>query len=93
MDVIKFITDSQIYQHVIIQQVTHARKFLWLATSDIKDLYIDKNTKMVPFLELLSDLVKKRIEIRLLHAKEPGPAFREDFDKYPNLINGLSIAI
>jgi phosphatidylserine/phosphatidylglycerophosphate/cardiolipin synthase-like enzyme len=29
------------------------------------------------------------VEIRLLHAKEPGPAFRNDFDKYPNLIKGM----
>ncbi|MHC4843829.1 MAG: phospholipase D-like domain-containing protein, partial [Planctomycetota bacterium] len=26
---------------------------------------------------------------RLLHAKEPGPVFRRDFDKYPNLIAGM----
>ena len=50
---------------------------------------VDKNKKMVPFLEVLSDLVNKKIEIRLLHAKEPGPNFRRDFDKYPNLINGI----
>jgi len=86
---LEFITNRQIYEKVICSQIPKAKKFLWLATSDIKDLYIDKHTKMVPFLELLSDLVKKRIEIRLLHAKEPGPAFREDFDRYPNLINGI----
>jgi phosphatidylserine/phosphatidylglycerophosphate/cardiolipin synthase-like enzyme len=27
--------------------------------------------------------------VRLLHAKEPGRAFRRDFDKYPNLIEGM----
>ena len=37
----------------------------------------------------MSDLVRKRVEIRLLHAKEPGQRFRRDFDKYPNLINGM----
>ena len=29
------------------------------------------------------------MEVRLIHAKEPGPAFREDFDKYPILYDGL----
>jgi phosphatidylserine/phosphatidylglycerophosphate/cardiolipin synthase-like enzyme len=29
------------------------------------------------------------VEVRLIHAKEPGPAFREDFDRYPLLIDGL----
>jgi len=50
---------------------------------------VDKKGRMVPFLEVLSDLVKKKVEIRLLHAKEPGPAFRRDFDRYPNLIKGM----
>ncbi|MHC4187141.1 MAG: phospholipase D-like domain-containing protein [Planctomycetota bacterium] len=86
---LEFITNRQIYEEVICDRIPKAKKFLWLATSDLKDLYIDKNAKMVPFLELLSDLVKKKVEIRLLHAKEPGPAFREDFDKYPNLIHGI----
>ncbi|MHC4437597.1 MAG: phospholipase D family protein, partial [Planctomycetota bacterium] len=62
---------------------------LWIATSDLKDLHVDKAGGMVPFLEILSDLVTRQVEIRLLHAKEPGPAFRRDFDKYPNLITGM----
>lgn len=41
---------------------------------------------MRPFLALLADLVQRGVEIRLLHAKEPGPRFRASFDKYPALI-------
>ena len=40
-------------------------------------------------MEVLSDLVKKGVAIRLIHAKEPGPAFRQDFYKYPALIEGM----
>jgi phosphatidylserine/phosphatidylglycerophosphate/cardiolipin synthase-like enzyme len=86
---LEFITDRDIYEKVICGRIDKARKFLWIATSDLKDLHVDKGGRMVPFLEILSDLVKKRVEIRLLHAKEPGPAFRNDFDKYPNLIKGM----
>ncbi len=86
---LEFITDREIYYKVICEHIPKARKFLWLATADLKDLHVDKNGKIVPFLEILSDLIKKKIEIRLLHAKEPGPAFRKDFDKYPNLISGM----
>ncbi len=86
---LEFITDRDIYEEVICRRVGEARKFVWIATSDLKDLYVDKRGKMVPFLEILSDLVGKHVEIRLLHAKEPGAAFRRDFDKYPNLIKGM----
>jgi phosphatidylserine/phosphatidylglycerophosphate/cardiolipin synthase-like enzyme len=86
---LEFITDKDVYEKVICGRVAKARKFLWIATSDLKDLHVEKNSKMVPFLEILSDLVTEHVEIRLLHAKEPGPAFRKDFDKYPNLIRGM----
>jgi phosphatidylserine/phosphatidylglycerophosphate/cardiolipin synthase-like enzyme len=85
----EFITDKDIYKKVICSRVGKARKFLWLATSDLKDLYVQKGRRMVPFLEILSDLISEQVEIRLLHAKEPGPAFQRDFDKYPNLITGM----
>ncbi len=87
--IFEFITDMEIYEQVICERVPRARKFLWLATSDLKDLYVDKRGKMAPFLEVLSDLTRRSVEIRLLHAKEPGPAFRRDFDKYKNLITGM----
>ncbi len=86
---LEFIIDRDIYEKVICGRIGKARKFLWIATSDLKDLYVDKGRGMAPFLEILSDLIKRQVEIRLLHAKEPGPAFRRDFDKYPNLITGM----
>lgn len=85
----EIITDTEIYKEVVLQQIPKAKEFLWLGTSDLKDLHVDKKGKMVPFLEILSDLVKRKVSVRLIHAKEPGPAFRRDFDKYPNLIKGM----
>jgi phosphatidylserine/phosphatidylglycerophosphate/cardiolipin synthase-like enzyme len=86
---LEFITDRDIYEKVICDRIGRGCKFIWIATSDLKDLHVDKGGRMVPFLEILSDLVKRRVELRLLHAKEPGLAFRSDFDKYPNLLRGM----
>lgn len=86
---IEFITDRDIYMKVIQERIPLAERFVWIGTSDLKDLYVKKRAKMVPFLEVLNDLVKKGIEIRLIHAKEPGEAFRNDFDRYPALIKGI----
>jgi phosphatidylserine/phosphatidylglycerophosphate/cardiolipin synthase-like enzyme len=38
---------------------------------------------------MLADLVARGVELRLLHAKEPGENFRTDFDRYPGLLDGL----
>ena len=48
----------------------------------------DGKTKK-PFLEVLAKLIKKGVAVRLIHAKEPGPNFREDFDRFPILYDGL----
>lgn len=87
--VLKFVTDREIYEEVVSGAIPQARRLLWLATADLKDLHVHKRGRMVPFLEVLSDLVHRNVEIRLLHAKEPGPAFRADFDRYPSLAKGL----
>jgi phosphatidylserine/phosphatidylglycerophosphate/cardiolipin synthase-like enzyme len=86
---IEYISDREIYEKVTLERIGQAKKFVWIATADIKDLHVKKRNKMVPFLEVLSDLIDKKAEIRLLHAKEPGPVFRKDFDRYPNLITGM----
>jgi phosphatidylserine/phosphatidylglycerophosphate/cardiolipin synthase-like enzyme len=85
----EFISDSAIYERVIREAVPSAERFVWIATADIKDLHVHKGKRMVPFLETLSGLIEGRVGLRLIHAKEPGPAFRKDFDRYPNLIQGL----
>lgn len=80
-----YIADSAHYSEVIARMMK-ARRLLWIATADLKDLYVEKKGgAVVPLLQILNDLVKKGVEVRLIHAKEPGQAFREDFDKYPAL--------
>jgi phosphatidylserine/phosphatidylglycerophosphate/cardiolipin synthase-like enzyme len=86
---IEFISDREIYERVIQQTVPSAQRFLWLATADLKDLHVHRGSGMVPFLAVLSELIADGVSVRLLHAKEPGPAFRRDFDLYPNLVTGL----
>jgi phosphatidylserine/phosphatidylglycerophosphate/cardiolipin synthase-like enzyme len=86
---VNFITDREIYDRVLLEAVPKAEKFLWLATSDLKDLHVKRRGKMFPFLAVLSDLINEGVSVRLLHASEPGPRFRKDFDKYPVLTSGL----
>ena len=54
---LEYITDRDIYERVICGRIGKARKFLWIATSDLKDLHVDKGGRVVPFLEILSDRV------------------------------------
>ena len=78
---------------LVIEKIKSVKKTLWIGTADIKDLYVKSGHSTKPLLEILSDLAKSGVEIRLIHAKEPGKAFREDFDKYPILIEGMERVI
>ena len=89
---LKLISNSAHYTEGLAQ-VTKVKRSLWIGTADIKDLYVKVGTQTKPFLAVLAGLIKKGIEVRLIHAKEPGPAFREDFDKYPALFEGLERAL
>lgn len=84
----KFISNEDHYE-MVIERIKDVKKVLWIGTADIKDLYVRDGKSVKPLLKVLSELVKAGVEIRLIHAKEPGPAFRQDFDKYPNLIRGM----
>ena len=88
----KYIADDAHYNEVI-QRIPLVKHQLWIGTADIKDLYVARGKQAVPLLAVLAGLIRKGVEIRLIHAKEPGPAFREDFDRYPELATGLERAL
>lgn len=78
---------------LVIEKIKSVKKTLWIGTADIKDLYVKSGHSTKPLLEILYELAKSGVEIRLIHAKEPGKAFRDDFDKYPELIEGMERVI
>lgn len=84
MSYIKYIKDEQHCKEVL-SKASSVKESLWIGTADVKDLYVGDE----PFLGVLAELVKKGIDVRLIHAKEPGPIFREEFDRYPVLIKKL----
>lgn len=85
---LKYISNTDHYTEVI-SQVKNVKQTLWIGTADIKDLYVEIGKEKKPFLALIAQLIRKGVEVRLIHAKEPGQAFREDFDKCPTLYDGL----
>lgn len=86
---LRYIQNRDHYKEITTGIIPKSKASLWIATADIKDLYIKRNNGFKPFLALLSELVERSVAIRLLYAKEPGAHFQNDFDKYPNLVDGI----
>jgi phosphatidylserine/phosphatidylglycerophosphate/cardiolipin synthase-like enzyme len=83
-----YIANEEHYSKVL-QKVNEVKKQLWIGTSDIKDLYVKQGSEAIPFLAILAKLLHRGVDVRLIHAKEPGENFRKDFDKYPILATHL----
>jgi len=79
-----FLSNREIYERVVCGIVPQAKERLWIATADIKDMYVEPPSRasramevkaggrdMVPFLEVLDGMVKCGVEVRLIHAKDP----------------------
>lgn len=85
---IDYIKDSCHYNQILLR-ASNVKSSLWIGTADIKDLYAEKGKEKIPFLGVLASVLKRGVSVRLIHAKEPGPNFREDFDRYPILATQL----
>ena len=82
----QLLLNREIYTRFVQTELPTAKRFLWIVTADIKDLHVEYNNRFQPLLEVLSTLVESGVAVRLIHAKEPGPRFREDFDRFDSLI-------
>ena len=83
-----YIANSDHYK-AVLSRVQSVKHMLWIGTADIKDLYVEVGKDKKPFLALIAQLIRRGVEVRLIHAKEPGQNFREDFDRYPVLFDRL----
>ena len=84
----QLVLNHETYEVVLQRIIPEATRSLWLVTADLKDLHT-KSTgkKFVPLLQVLAAKLDEGVDVRLVHAKEPGPRFRKDFDRFPQFIN------
>ena len=83
-----YISNSAHYKEVL-ERIKAVKHTLWIGTADSKDVYVDVDGEVKPLLGLIAQLIHRGVEVRLIHAKEPGQNFRDDFDKFPVLFDRL----
>ena len=84
----RYIRDEAHYAEVLLR-AREVKSTLWIGTADLKDVFVMRGKTARPFLGEVAELIEKGVGVRLIHAKEPGPNFRKDFDRYPVLATGL----
>jgi len=88
MPFLHYIENGKHYDEVL-SKIQSVKKDLWIGTADIKDVYIHQGLSVIPLLSVFEELIRHRVNIRLIHAKQPGPNFVNDYNKYPLLKSGM----
>jgi phosphatidylserine/phosphatidylglycerophosphate/cardiolipin synthase-like enzyme len=83
---------SELYREVVREKLAHARESVLIATSNLKDVQVEREGRFASVLALFSDLAARGVELRILHAELPSRPFRASFEKRRRLTaGGLSL--
>ncbi len=77
-----------LYRAVVLEKLAHARESVWIATANVKAMYVEQGGRFVPLLEVLDGLAARGVALRLLHAELPSRPFRAEFDTRARLVKG-----
>lgn len=84
----------------VIEPLESARRSVWIATANLKELMV-ADSRLVPgrprtrrarayrsVFEVFDELAQRSVELRILHARLPSQAFRDELDRHPRLFKG-----
>jgi phosphatidylserine/phosphatidylglycerophosphate/cardiolipin synthase-like enzyme len=89
---VELLLGRRLYETVIRDGVLAARRSVWIATANVKEMWIERrgavNKGYISILEAFGDLAARGVELRLLHADLPSRRFRAAFDRRRSLVKG-----
>jgi phosphatidylserine/phosphatidylglycerophosphate/cardiolipin synthase-like enzyme len=83
-----FLSGAELYREVVLNKLANARESVWISTANLKAMYVEHGGEFVPVLDVFSDLAKRGVELRILHAELPSRPFRQAFDRKRKLVQG-----
>ena len=87
------LADLEHYDQVMLRALSEARVSLWIGTANVKDIRLEAPVgtrarargQYLSITERLTELVRRRVEVRILHGALPSRPFRESLAKCPEL--------
>ncbi|HWE27790.1 MAG TPA: phospholipase D family protein [Polyangia bacterium] len=80
-----------LYDEVIAEGIARAKKSVWIATANVKELFVERKGArggVGSIVGMLAELHGRGVELKLLHAEVPSRRFRAAFDRHPELVRG-----
>lgn len=77
----RILFDREIYEEFTEQVLVQARKFLWIATANIKAVFLSHQGNMVSVVDLFARMVDAGVSVRIIHAALPSQPFRDRYEE------------
>jgi phosphatidylserine/phosphatidylglycerophosphate/cardiolipin synthase-like enzyme len=87
----ELLTGRALYEQVVRDGILAARRSVWIATANVKELFVERPGLRRGYGSILGafdELAARGVELRLLHAELPSRRFRAAFDRRPRLVRG-----
>jgi phosphatidylserine/phosphatidylglycerophosphate/cardiolipin synthase-like enzyme len=85
---LELLVGDGLYRKVVQDRIAHARESVWIATANVKAMYVELEGRFRPVVELFAQLARRGVELRVLHAELPSRPFRAAFDRQKRLVQG-----
>ncbi len=86
--VVQLVDAGDLHQQVIIDHVLNAKRFVWIATADLKDMHVRDGKTFVPILDVFDRMARRGVRFRIIHSALPSRPFRRTLEDYPELTDG-----
>lgn len=84
----ELLSGEALYRRVVLDRIARARESVWIATANVKEMYVEQEGAHRSILELFQRLCARGVGLRLLHAELPSRPFRAAFDRKAELVGG-----
>ena len=91
---LEFLTDEEIYERVMRDEIPRARRSVLIATALVKQTTVELDSGVsAPFLKLAEQLVRRGVAVDLLMAGTPSAGFLKTLSAMPEMRRGLRIRL
>jgi phosphatidylserine/phosphatidylglycerophosphate/cardiolipin synthase-like enzyme len=91
---VELISDLQHYDQVMLRALSEAKVSVWVGTANVKDIRLEApigtraraRGQYLSITERLVELVRRKVEVRILHGALPSRPFRASLGQSPELV-------
>jgi phosphatidylserine/phosphatidylglycerophosphate/cardiolipin synthase-like enzyme len=85
---LELLDGEALHERVIQDMVLNAKRTVWIATANLKDMRIPMARGFRPALEVFDRMAAEGVQFRIIHSDLPSRSFRNTLEKLPRLTGG-----